>query len=440
MKRILVLGAGLVAGPLVRYLLDRPGFLVTVADVEADRAEALVAGAARGKAIQLDLGDRETLSAEIGRADLVVSMVPYAFHPLVAELAIDNGKDMLTASYVSPAMRELDGRARQKGVLVLNELGLDPGIDHMEAMRIIREVHDAGGKVRSFISYCGGLPAPDANDNPFGYKFSWSPRGVLLASKNSARYLRDGQVVTIPAERLFAGPETIAVPGLGEFEGYPNRDSVPYREIYGIPEARTVLRGTLRYPGWCRTLLAIGRLGLLDETAGDRPGASYLDLMGELAGAAPGEDVRAAVARRLGLEPRSEVMARLEWLGLFETTPLPESRGSAFDNLAALMVQKLWYREGERDMIVLRHEFETEDAHGRSGRIVSTLIDYGIPGGPSSMSRTVGLPAAIAVRLMLEGRIERTGVQIPVHPEIYVPILEELRELGIRFTEERSGP
>jgi saccharopine dehydrogenase (NADP+, L-glutamate forming) len=388
---------------------------------------------------RLDLGDREALAAEIGRVDLVVSMVPYTFHPIVAGLAIDNGKDMVTASYVSPAMKELDGPARRKGVLVLNELGLDPGIDHMEAMRIIREVHDAGGKVRAFTSFCGGLPAPEANDNPFGYKFSWSPRGVLLASKSSARYLKDGEVVTVPAERLFAEPERIAVPGLGEFEGYPNRDSVPYREIYGLPEARTVLRGTLRYPGWCRTLLKIGQLGLLDETAKDRPGASYRDLMGELSGAAAGEDVRAAVARRLGLEPRSEVMERLEWLGLFEASPLPESRGSAFDNLAALMIRKLWYRDGERDMIVLRHEFETENARGRSEKIVSTLVDYGIPGGPSSMSRTVGLPAAIAVRLILEGRIERTGVEVPVHPEIYVPILRELSELGIRFTEERSG-
>jgi saccharopine dehydrogenase (NADP+, L-glutamate forming) len=214
---------------------------------------------------------------------------------------------------------------------------------------------------------------------------------------------------------------------------------VPYREIYGLPEARTVLRGTLRYPGWCRTLLKIGQLGLLDETAKDQPGASYRDLMGELSGAAAGEDVRAAVARRLGLEPGSEVMERLEWLGLFEASPLPESRGSAFDNLAALMIRKLWYRDGERDMIVLRHEFETENARGRSEKIVSTLVDYGIPGGPSSMSRTVGLPAAIAVRLILEGRIERTGVEVPVHPEIYVPILRELSELGIRFTEERSG-
>ena len=439
MNKILVLGAGLVAGPLVRYFLDRPNYMVVVADLEPDRARRLVAGAARGESRQLDLGDKEALSAEIGRADLVVSMVPYTFHPLVAGLAIDHDKPVVTASYVSPAMKELDGRARERGVLVLNEVGLDPGIDHMEAMRIIRKVRDGGGRILSFTSYCGGLPAPEANDNPFGYKFSWSPTGVLLASKNSARYLKDGQVVTIPAERLFADPATISITGLGEFEGYPNRDSVAYREAYGIPEAHTVLRGTLRYPGWCQTLLKIGELGLLDDSEKNRAGWTYADLMAALSGAGPKEDVREAVARRLGLERRSEVMKKLEWLGLFEAEELPAGKGSALDNLAALMIDKLQYAEGERDMIVLQHEFLAEDRSGRKERILSTLVDHGIPGGASSMSRTVGLPAAIAARLILERKISRTGVEVPVHSEIYVPILEELQALGIRFTEERQA-
>lgn len=438
MKRILVLGAGLVAGPLVRYLLGLPGYQVVVADVEVDRAGKLVAGAPQGVAKQLDLADKPRLAAEIGLCDLVVSMVPYTFHPLVAGLAIDHGKDMVTASYVSPAMKDLDGRAREKGVLILNELGLDPGIDHMEAMRIIRGVHETGGRILAFTSYCGGLPAPEANTNPFGYKFSWSPMGVLLASKNSARFLRDGQIVSIPADRLFADPEIVSIPGLGEFEGYPNRDSVPYREAYGIPEARTLLRGTLRYPGWCRTLLKVGQMGLLDDGAKDRAGSTYRDLMAELAGAAAGEDVRAAAARRLEIGLRSDIMERLDWLGLFEDRPLAAERGSALDNLAALMIEKLQYAEGERDMIVLRHEFLTERGDGRAERILSTLIDYGIPGGDSSMSRTVGLPAAIAARLILEGRIRRKGVEVPVHPEIYVPILDELGVLGIRFAEERE--
>ena len=437
MKKILILGAGLVAGPLVKYLLDQPDFSVIVADVEVARARKLVAGHPRGQAELLDISDKTALAAAIGRADLVVSMVPYTFHPVVAALAVEQGKSMVTASYVSPAMRELDSRAREKGVVLLNEMGLDPGIDHMEAMRVIHEVHDSGGQVLSFTSYCGGLPAPEANTNPFGYKFSWSPRGVLLASKNSARFLKDGQIISIPSADLFARLEIISIPGLGEFEGYPNRDSVPYRETYGIPEAGSVLRGTLRYPGWCATLKKMVELGLLDETPKDRTGGTFRGLMMELAQAAPGGEVRGAVAVWLGLDSGSEILSGLDWLGLFEERKLPAEKGSALDNLAGLMIEKLAYAGGERDMIVLQHEFLARAESGRNERIVSTLIDYGVPGGDSSMSRTVGLPAAIAARLILEGKIRMTGVQAPVHSEIYGPVLEELGTLGVHFEEKR---
>ncbi|MGZ5513588.1 MAG: saccharopine dehydrogenase C-terminal domain-containing protein [Candidatus Aminicenantales bacterium] len=438
MKKVLVLGAGLVARPLVNYFFGQPGFFVTVADVEAGRAAKLVAGHPNGAAEVLDIADRTALTAAIGRADLVVSMVPYTFHTVVAELAVEQGKSMVTASYVSPAMRALDARAKERGVVLLNEVGLDPGIDHMEAMRVIHEVHDAGGKVVGFTSWCGGLPAPEANTNPFGYKFSWSPRGVLLASKNTAKFLKDGRVVTIPAADLFARPEIIGIPGLGEFEGYPNRDSVAYREAYGIPEALSVFRGTLRFPGWCDTLRKMVEIGLLDETAKDRSGVTFDGLMRELAQAAPGADTKAAAASRLGLEAGSAIMSRFEWLGLFEAKPLPAAKASALDNLTALMIDRLAYAAGERDMVVLQHEFLVRTESGRTERIVSTLVDYGVPGGDSSMSRTVGLPAAIGARLVLEGKIAFPGVQAPLRPEIYGPILDELEKLGVRFVEKRQ--
>ncbi|MGD1009937.1 MAG: saccharopine dehydrogenase C-terminal domain-containing protein [Candidatus Aminicenantales bacterium] len=439
MKRILVFGAGLVAGPLVKYLLDRPDLHVAVADVEPGRAAKLVSGHPRGEAMVLSIEDRAAMKAAIDKSDVVISMVPYTFHPVLASAAIDSGKPVVTASYASPAMRELDGRAREKGVIVLNELGLDPGIDHMEAMRIIHEVHGEGGRVLGFTSYCGGLPAPEANTNPFGYKFSWSPRGVLLASKNSAKYLKDGKVVIVPAEKLFESPETVRLRGLGEFEGYPNRDSVSYRETYGIPEAGNVMRGTLRYPGWCRTLKKIGDLGLLDDTdIKDWTGLTYRDLMAGLAQAPAGGDLKAAAAARLGIDAGSDIIGRLEWLGLFEAERLPIKKGSALDILAARMVERLKYAEGERDMVILQHEFVTEDRKGRTGKITSTLIDFGIPGGDSSMSRTVGLTAAIGARLILDGRIRETGVRVPVTPDIYEPILNELARLGIRFEEQRQ--
>ncbi|MDH4197986.1 MAG: saccharopine dehydrogenase NADP-binding domain-containing protein, partial [Candidatus Aminicenantes bacterium] len=263
MATVLILGAGLVAGPLVRYLLGLPGVRVDLCDVEPDKAARLIGGHPRGRALALDLQDGPSVQAAAANADLLISMVPSPFHPSVARLAIDLKKNMLTASYLSPAMRELGPAAEKAGVLILNELGLDPGIDHMEALRIIREVKAGGGRVESFTSYCGGLPAPEANDNPFGYKFSWSPLGVLLASRSSARFLRDGRVETVPAERLFADPVAFSIQGLGEFEGYPNRDSVSYAETYDIPEAGTLIRGTLRWPGWCETMLKLGEVGLL---------------------------------------------------------------------------------------------------------------------------------------------------------------------------------
>jgi len=438
MKKILVFGAGLVARPLVSYLLDLPDVRVVVADMEPMRAEKIVSGHPRGEAKVFSIEDRAAMRAEIERSDLVVSLVPHTLHPVIAAAAVDRGKSVVTASYVSPAIKELDGQARAKGVIVLNELGLDPGIDHMEAMRIIHKIHDDGGRVVGFTSYCGGLPAPEANTNPFGYKFSWSPRGVLLASKNPAKYLKDGKVVLIPAEDLFANPEAITFPGLGAFEGYPNRDSVSYRETYGIPEARNLLRGTLRYPGWCRTLKKIGDLGLLDDTGvRDWAGRTYRDFMSILAQAPSGEDVKEAVAARLGVEPDSDIIASLEWLGLFTTEPLPIAKGSALDILAARMVERLKYEAGERDMVILQHEFLAESREGSLEKITSTLIDFGIAGGDSSMSRTVGLPAAIGARLIMEGRIRETGVRVPVTPDIYNPILDELAALGIRFEERR---
>jgi saccharopine dehydrogenase (NADP+, L-glutamate forming) len=439
-KRILVFGAGLVARPMVSYFLERSTHSVVVADIDLERARKLVSGHARGEAKRIAADEAEAVAAEVRKADLVVSLLPSPLHPAIAAVAVEAGKSFVTASYVSPAMRALDGKAREKGIVLLNELGLDPGIDHMEAMRIIHEVHEEGGRVLSFISYCGGLPAPEANTNPFGYKFSWSPRGVLLASKSPAKFIQDGKTVVIPAEKLFENPEAVRIPGLGVFEGYPNRDSASYQETYGIPEARTVLRRTLRYPGWCRTLKKIGDLGLLEETGiRDWRGRTYRDFMAFVVQAPPGTDLKTFVAGRLGLEPSSDIIGRLEWLGLFADEPLPVASGSPLDILAARMIERLEYREGERDMVVLQHEFLTETPRGKE-RITSTLVDYGIPGGDSSMSRTVGLPAAIGARLVLEGRIRETGVRVPVTPDIYNPVLDELARLGIRFKEERRAP
>ncbi|MFQ6038260.1 MAG: saccharopine dehydrogenase C-terminal domain-containing protein, partial [Candidatus Aminicenantales bacterium] len=377
MPKILILGAGLVARPLVRYLLDQPGFEVEVASRTVSKAIKLIDNHPQGAAMELNLKDEARLQNEIARADVVISMVPYTFHPKVAKFCIDFQKHMVTTSYVSEIMKNLDAEAKRAGVLILNEVGLDPGIDHMEAMRIIHDVKNRGGEITSFTSYCGGLPAPEANTNPFGYKFSWSPIGVLMAGKNSARYLEDGQEIFIPAEDLFARYRIIQIEGLGEFEGYPNRNSLPYIDLYEIPSTKTMLRGTLRNLGWCETMKKIVEAGLLDEETKDWKGLTLAGFVRRVVGAGPEEDAADALASRVNIARDSDVIKRLAWLGLFSEDPVPLEKGSAMDIIAQKMLEKLQYEEGERDMIILQHTFEAEFPEGKKERIVSTLIDFG---------------------------------------------------------------
>jgi len=438
MKKVLILGAGLVAKPLVRYLLDQPDFEVEVASRTVSKAIKLIDNHPHGTAKELNLKNEEGLRDEVADADLVISMVPYAFHPKVAKYCIDFKKHMVTTSYVSEIMKNLDAEAKKAGILILNEIGLDPGIDHMEAMRIIHEVEEKDGEVTSFTSYCGGLPAPEANTNPFGYKFSWSPIGVLLAGKNSAQYFKDGQQVFIPSENLFDDYKIIPIEGLGDFEGYPNRNSLPYIDLYNIRSTRTMLRGTLRNLGWCKTMKKIVDLGLLDEEEKDWIGMTYAGFLGNLLGEPAEVDLKKSLASRLNLDENADVIQRLEWLSLLDDNPLPVEKGSALDILGAKMLEKLQYDTGERDMIILQHTFEASYPVGKKEKITSTLVDYGIPNGDSSMARTVGLPAAIATKLILEGKIQELGVHIPVTPAIYIPILEELKGMGISFAEKKE--
>ena len=434
MKTVLLLGAGLVTRPLVRYLLDIDSLNLIVASRTVGKAEALIGGHPRGQALELDVaGNPEVLGKLVAESDLAISLLPYVYHTQVAELCIEHKTDMLTTSYVSPAMQALDAQAKAAGIIVLNEIGVDPGIDHMSAMKIIHDVQRNGGQISSFRSWCGGLPAPEANTNPLGYKFSWSPRGALLAGRNSAHYLEDGQEVTITGEELFDHHWPVEVPGVGNLEGYPNRDAVPYAEVYGIQSAETVFRGTLRHHGWCATLKSLVDLGMLDLEEKTWLDLSYSGFMAQLIDY-EGQDIRNAVGSFLSLEGDSTVLDNLDWLGLFSSESLPISHGAPIDILTASMLQKMSYEENERDMLIMHHEF-VANYPDRTEEITSTMIDFGIPGGDSSMSRTVGLPAAIATRLILEGAIDRKGVVVPVTPDIYEPVLAELESLGIRLEE-----
>ena len=434
MKKILVLGAGLVSRPGVVHLLEN-GHRVTVASRTVEKAAALVQGFDHGEALPFVVADEARLDELVRHHDIIVSLLPWIHHVDVARACLKHKKHMATTSYVSDDMRALDADVRANGLLFLNEIGIDPGVDHMSAMRIIDAVHDRGGRVRHFYSFCGGLPAPEDNDNPFGYKFSWSPRGVVLASRNAARFLENGEVVTIDGEDLFLSKRVEAVDSLGEFEVYPNRDSLPYKEIYGLKDALTVMRGTYRNIGWCDTFKKIIDLGLVDETPVSFPaGTSYRQMTAGLVGAGDNDDVAAATAATLGLRRDHFVIDNLDWLGLFSTDPLAHG-DSLLDILSERLQQKLYYRSGEKDMLILRHRFVVENADQSLETITSTLIDYGIPHGDSAMARTVSLPLAVGLQLMAEEKIDLKGVQIPIRKEIYLPVMEGIEKLGIEMVD-----
>ena len=437
MKKILVLGAGLVSRPMVRYLLDTEGISVTVATRTVEKAEKLVGGHPQGRALQLLADDDEALDRLVAEHDLAVSLLPYTLHVKVARCCLKHRRPMVTTSYVSDEMRSLDSEAKEAGVLLLNEIGVDPGIDHMSAMAIVEDIRKRGGKVVGFMSYCGGLPAPDANDNPLGYKFSWSPKGVVMAGRNEGRYLKDGAEVVVPGPELFGHRWGLQVKGVGDLEAYPNRNSLPYMKLYDLEGVNTMYRGTLRYPGWCATLKAMVDLGLLDdEPRNDIADLTYAAWMRQYV---PGDaGLREDVAAKLGITADDTAVANLAWLGMFDDRLVGLESGSNLDILAGLMLEKMSYKPGERDMIVLRHEFEAEMPDGAKEKLNSTLVCFGEPDGDTAMARTVSLPAAVATRLIVQGKLALTGVHIPVATEVYEPVLAELQELGIGFVEEKT--
>ncbi|RAH73889.1 aminoadipic semialdehyde synthase [Aspergillus aculeatinus CBS 121060] len=451
-KRALLLGAGFVCEPAVQALSDA-GVHVTVACRTLSAAQSLAGNYSNTTAIALDVANEPAkLDATVSQADLIISLIPYIYHATVVKAAIAHSKPVVTTSFISPALRELDSTARSAGVTVLNEIGLDPGIDHLYAVKTIDEVHRAGGKIHAFTSWCGALPAPENSDNPLGYKFSWSPRGGLLALLNSAQWYRDGQITSVEGKDLMAAATAQGLfPGFN-FVGYPNRDSAGLRGSYAIPEAHTVFRGTLRYAGFPEVIRALVGLGYFSQDklpalASDFSGRlTWAQLTAQLLGlaaSASAEDVQDAVVRKCSLilaekgenkEEIDRVLSSLRWLGLFDGTRLVDGRDTPLDTLCAVLERQMAYQPGERDMIVLQHLFEIENADGSRERRTSTLVEYGEPVGPgsrSAMAKLVGLPCAVGVLAVLEGRIQEKGM---VAPWTNARIAETLREeLKARF-------
>lgn len=438
MKRVLILGAGLVVRPMVEYLLERE-ISVKIATITREEADNMIRGNPYGSSLKWSADDAGTLGKLVSGSDVVVSFLPWRHHASVARVCVENRKPLVTTSYVQPEMMALDEQARKAGVLLLNEIGLDPGIDHMTAMKVIDHIHKKKGKVNEFWSMCGALPAPEAADNPMKYKFSWSPRGVIMAGKNNARYLKKGKEVNVDPANLFRDTFIYNFPGLGDLEVYPNRDSVSYTGIYGIEEVSTMYRGTFRYKGWCETLDAMKRLGMLNDEIIDCTNMTYAGFMAERAGAGMADPVK-SIASRLNLPENSIPLRSLDFLGFFSDEILNYTKTSPFEITSGRMIEKMTPGNNERDMVVMQHLFLASYPDGGKEVIKSSMLDFGTPSANTAVARTVALPAACAVRMILEDQLALKGVHRPVIPEIYEPVLDELRTLGIGMKEEYGLP
>lgn len=438
MKKVLILGAGLVSKPMVDYLL-REGFEVIIATRTKDKADKLIKGHPHGKTVAWITEDMDSLSSMVRDSDLTVSLLPYRYHVEVGKLCLKHRKPLVTTSYVSPAMQALHDDAVREGVIFLNEVGLDPGIDHMSAMRIIDSVARKGGRIQEFYSLCGALPAPENANNPLGYKFSWSPKGVVLASRNGATYLKHGNIVTIEPINLFKDRFTFNFPGVGEMEVYPNRDSVSYIDIYGLKGISTMYRGTFRFKGWCETLDLMKAIGLVDDGDSNYTGKTYRQFVAERAGL-PGKNLRSELKAKPGLNPTEKALDAFEWLGLFSDRVMGYDVTSPYEITSDLMIKMMWLGDDERDMVVMQHLFLASYNDGHREVISSRMLDFGSPATDTSIARTVALPAAMAVKMILTGKIILTGVYRPVLPELYNPILDELALNGIRMEEEYGLP
>lgn len=440
MKQILILGAGRSSTTLIDHLLrvcPERGWGLTLGDLSLDLARQKIQRHDWARAIVFDVHDAAQRAREIGQADLVISMLPAMFHPLVAETCADQGKHLLTASYVSDEVRQLNPKAKAKGLLFLMECGLDPGIDHMSAMRVLDQIRGQGHELTGFETFTGGLLDPaSCVDNPWEYKFTWNPRNVVLAGSGTVKFIQEGCYKYIPYHRLFRRTELIHLPGYGFFEGYANRDSLKYLDVYQLRGIRTLFRGTLRRPGFCKAWDIFIQLGATDDSY-EMEGVRHMthrQFLNSFLSYDPYNSVELKLAHYMKLDLDAEEMFKLKWLGMFDEEPIGLDRGTPAQILEHILKKRWTMTPEEKDMIVMWHKFDYLVA-GEPRQMQSHMVLSGQDPVRTAMSQTVGLPLAIAAELMLEGRLDATGVQIPTLPAIYQPILARLEPYGIRFEE-----
>lgn len=426
---------------MIRYLLDRAknnDWAVAIGEKDIAIAKKKIP---KTKTVPFDVLDKGTAIRHISEADLVVSMLPAGLHLHVAKICARIGKDLLTASYLTEEVKALDGQFRANGNQCIMELGLGPGIDHMLAMKALDRIRHEGHEPVAFETFTGGVLANNKQkDNPWGYKFTWNPRNVVLAGGGNVKFLQESKLKYIPYHKLFKRTRLVHIPGHGDFEGYANRDSLKYLDLYGLRGIKTLYRGTLRRAGFCKAwdiLIQIGATADGHELEGARA-MTHRQFVDSFLPYNPREKVEQKLARYMNIGLRSEEMHKLQWSGIFADEPIGLEKGTPAEILEHILKKKWTMEEGDKDLVVVWHKINYLDC-GKPKEMQSSMVATGDGPVHTAMAKAVGLPLGIAARLILDGKLRTKGVSIPTKKEIYVPILEELENMGFEFSERETG-
>ena len=435
-QKIFIIGAGRSASSLIRYLINesvKNNFELIIGDKDVSVVKDKIDSHKCVSVVEFDVHNDDQRISEIKNADIVISMLPATLHFIVAKDCLKYKKNLVTASYVSKDIQSLNVQAEKQGVILLNEIGLDPGIDHMSAMKVIDDIKDKGGIIKSFKSYCGGLVAPEYDTNPWNYKFTWNPRNVVLAGQGTAQYIDSGKYKYIPYGQLFRRTDMVSVLNYGQFEAYANRDSLSYREVYKLNNIPTLFRGTLRKPGFSEAWDLFVQMGMTDDSYEmDVSGMNYSDFFNSFIDVR-NRDLKSYLKSHFRVS--DNVISKVEWLGFFNQINLGIDKGTPAQILQKILESKWLLEKEDKDMIVMQHQFIYE-IEGEEHELHSSFVLLGEDQTYTGMAKTVGLPVGIATKLILNGEIESTGVKVPVSKEIYKPVLDELEQFGIRFVEE----
>lgn len=444
MQNILIIGSGRSTYSLIKYLKrysENNDCVLTVVDKNVGGVKELFQSNENFKIEALDILDQNLREEAIQKSDIVVSMLPASMHTIIAKSCIKFQKNMVTASYISEELKALEAEVLSTGITIVNEIGVDPGIDHLSAKKVIDELREQGNELVGFETFTGGLVAPDYDDNPWNYKFTWNPQNVVTAGQGGAvKFIQEGTYKYIPYHKLFRRTELIDISGYGKFEGYANRDSLKYRSIYGLEDIATMYRGTLRRPGFCRAWNCFVDLGATDNTyvIPNSEQMTYREFINLFLPYNPHDSVELKLRHYLNLaHDEIELFEKFEWLDIFKDIPLGIKDATPAKALQHILEQKWQLLEGEKDMIVMWHKFNYKTQNGELKERHSSMVIEGQSQEETAMAMTVGLPAAIATKFVLNGTISEPGIHIPISKEYYEPILSELKEYGVHFTEKQ---